>query len=375
MLPLLSLELKKIREDYRRLLFSVLFMLAIGGAVYAVARELADRESLFEPFSIGVVDYDQSMETGLLIRFFNNTKDFSKTITLQVMEAEEAAQMLKDGSLPAYFVIPANFVDDVKTGRNSAFRFYGSRKLPLQAALARLLAEGGVAFLSSSQSGIYATIDYALENGLDSETVDNSVVMPINILFATKLLAFQDFFEEKVVTLSAGLPVSRYYLFSFSGFLLLLLMTVWVPGLQKPPGVTIRYKAAGIPLAVVRFAGFFKIFTVNMILCAPLYYFFGYKIIFMAACSSGFAVMTAEWFASRQAAGIFIFFFALLCLLASGGVVPMAYLPAVFHKLQYLTPNYWIIRLGSGYGSALALSGMTLLFGIVAGLAGMRKGA
>jgi hypothetical protein len=107
------------------------------------------------PFSVGVVDSGDSPEIRFVFDFFNDT------IKLDYMDKTDAEQKLSAGEIPAYVELPDRFAQDIMNGSNTPFILHGNSELPLQLALTRLLASGGVAFLSASQAGIYATIDQA----------------------------------------------------------------------------------------------------------------------------------------------------------------------------------------------------------------------
>jgi nitroimidazol reductase NimA-like FMN-containing flavoprotein (pyridoxamine 5'-phosphate oxidase superfamily) len=175
---LLKIELIRYIREYRRVLFSFAAGAFIFIVLLAGVNVLTERGSLFEPFVIGVVDNDGAPELMFVFDYFNeNIAD------LEYMEYAEARRKLLAGEIPAFIELPENFAADIFTGANSPFTVHVNDRLPLQAGVVRLLASGGIAFLSVSQAGIYAALDEAAAQGLSWEEINNSILLPVNFAF------------------------------------------------------------------------------------------------------------------------------------------------------------------------------------------------
>lgn len=367
---ILLLELKKYLYNGRLILFCLASTVLLAAFVFTAAGTLVARQSLFEPFSIGIVDNDNTTETNFLIDTLNRQEKINAAVTFIKLTEQEAHSGLEQGLLPAYLEIPAQFTEDIKNGRNSPFTLYGNSKRPMQLAVTKVLSKAGIAFLTSSQAGIYASIDYAYEHGLSYEIINEQLVMPLNLQFAIKLYNYGNFFTMKNIPFPEGLSPSLYYLLSLSSYWLLLVSIVFIKILKDSirPGLTARYKLAGFSFWTLHGLRFFGIFAACLFCVLPLAFFIGYRILFIALSAAAFALMAACFWKSGTACGLFVFIGASLMLLFSGGIVPAAYLPASFQAFKYFTVIYWIIRLPVDLTSMLALTCMSVCFFIVGGV-------
>jgi len=362
---MLWLELKKYIYNIKLVLFCFVSFCLLGGLVLFTANKLTARQRLFEPFSIGVVDYDNSMESNLLISMFNKQEEVNETLALTKLSREEAQNKLLSGEIPAYLEIPSQFAEDIKVGRNSPFKLYGLSGQPsLQFAVSRLLSKAGIAFLSHSQAGIYATLDYAYENGLPSQTINDEIVLPINLQFVARLLQYQDFLTEEKLSLFSGLSPVEYYVYGFSVYLLLLGAIVLIRILKDSwnPGIAARFHTAGFSTANVQGLRLFGLFTVSLVCISPLAYLLGCKIIFIALSVAAFALFASNAFESQISCGLFLFIASSIMMLISGAIVPLAFLPEAFQTLKYFTIPHWVIQLSSNRWAMAALFGFSLIF-------------
>jgi ABC-2 type transport system permease protein len=362
------LEIKKYLQAYRRVALTAIAAVIICAVIGAGVTVLLERNSLFEPFTVGVVDAGDSPEARFFFDFFDDT------VSLEYMDKAEAERRLQSGDIPAYAELPERFADDVISGVNTPFVLHGSADYPLQLALTRLLAAGGVAFLSASQAGVYATIDQAALGGMPYEKIQRTVVIPINVEFMSRMFDYGDFFTVEVLPLTEGTPFT-HYAYTFAAFLLIINLLAFVKTMGGcTPALYARYKLARvgfIKIQLIRLAG---PLAVHAALIVPLMYAAaGDALIALAGglalafCVSAFGLMTAALFNGETAAGMFVFVIGVAMLFVSGGVVPLAYLPPGLQPLRYAGIPYWAASAANGHlTAAAAMAAMGLLFWCVA---------
>ena len=331
-LTMVALEIKGYLPAYKRILSFLLIGLAMGAVLWLAISELTDRGSLFEPFTIGVVDQDGTPELIFLFDFFNEY-----VMDLEIMEMSQAQQRLAAGDIPAFVELPPNFTQDIFRGVNSPFLVHVNNNFPLQSNLVQIFASGGIAYLSASQAGIYATLEYAVTHGLDQGTL----LIPVNMAFVQELINYDKLFTREVVPLVAGSP-EDYFIRRFVVFwhmLSLIALTGFLPG--YPPGMMARFRLAGVPLWKINGIKWAGLFAVTALMSVPAMLLVGVaEALSVSVFASAFGLLVGRLFKHEGACGLFIFFSALIMYFASGGIVPFVFLPRILLPMRWLSVNY-----------------------------------
>jgi hypothetical protein len=346
---LVWLEIKKYLLVYRRMAFSIAAAVIVCVVIGAGVTALLSRNNLFEPFTVGVVDTGNSPEARFFFDFFD------ETVKLEYMTQKDAERKLESGEIPAYAELPERFAADVISGVNTPFILHGSDAYPLQLALTKLLASSGVAFLSASQAGVYATIDEAERAGMPYDEIQRTIVIPINVEFMRRMFDCDEFFEVEVLPLTEGTPFT-HYIYNFAAFLLIINLLAFVKTMSGyTPALYARYKLAGIGFVnvqLIRLTGPLVINTVLPVLLLfiasrdiPLALIGGLSIAF---CVTSLGLMTAALFKNEIASGLFILIAGVVMLFVSGGIVPLAYLPLGMQPLRYIGIPYWAAFTANG---------------------------
>jgi len=338
MILMMLIEIKSYLYAYKQILFSLLAGLALGIVLWLGIGELTDRGSLFEPFTVGVVDRDGTPELIFIYDFFNE-----HIINLEFMEKSRAQALLVAGEIPAYIELPPNFTQDVFQGVNNPFMVHVNNRFPLQSSLVQLLASGGIAYLSVSQAGVYATLEYAFEAGMAWDEVQRTLLIPVNIAFVRELLDFNDMFANEVLYLVDG-NTTDYFIKRFVVFwyiLNLIALIKFLPGYSS--GILARFKLAGIsPMMIlcIKWAGLNAALLVISILIMPI---IGVaEALVLSMFTTAFGLAAGKLFKHENACGLFIFFTALVMYFASGGIIPFVFLPQDLWFMRWLSVNYWI---------------------------------
>jgi hypothetical protein len=335
MIQMAALEIKGYLSAWRELLFFLLAGLIIGAVLWLAASELSARGSLFEPNTVGVVDHDAAPELIFVYDFFNEY-----IIDLEFMEKAEAQRRLRAGEIPAFIELPRDFTRDVFQGINSPFTVHVSGNFPLQGSMVQLLASGGIAFLSASQAGVYATLGYAAEQGMTWEDIQRTLLIPVNMAFVQELIRHDQLFRQEMLPLAAG-DTADYFLRRFVVFwhmLSLVALSKYLKGYS--PGMTARFRLAGLPLWKMHLIRWSGLFSAVAFLSLPIMPVIGLAQALSAAVFvSAFGLLVGRLFGGGG--GLFVFITALAMYFASGGIIPFVFLPRVLLPMRWLSLNYW----------------------------------
>ena len=331
------LEIKGYICAYKEIVCFLLAGIVIAWVLYGGVRELTARGSLFEPFTVGVVAHDNAPELIFIFDFFNEY-----VIDLEFLNITEAKRRLEEGEIPAFVELPSDFTRDIFYGINSPFMVHVNERFPLQGNLVQLLASGGIAYLSVSQAGVFATFEYALERGMAWDDIQRTLLIPVNMAFVQELFKYDDMFVREVVLLAEG--GGTYFIGRFAVFwhmLGLMALVRFLGGYSK--GIMARFKLAGVPLwkmYSIKWLGLFFVLALMSGFIAPVVGVAGALI--ASVYTATFGTLAGKLLTGVRARGMFIFFAALTKYFASGGIVPFVFLPQGLHIMRFLSINYWV---------------------------------
>ena len=128
-----------------------------------------NKSSFIEPFSIALVDKEDTAQTRMLIRQLDELKIFKEVV--HTAEAE-ALQMLNGGSVASVIVIPSGFTESVAAGENKPVTVIGSSSRPLQSFIVKSLMQSVANLVSSAQSAIITIYHFNQEAGLKGSNLE-----------------------------------------------------------------------------------------------------------------------------------------------------------------------------------------------------------
>ena len=340
MIIMAALEAKGYKRAYKEVVCFLIAGLIIGAVLWLGVVYLTDRGSLFEPFTVGIVDQDGTPELIFIFDFFNE-----HIIDLEFMEMSEALKRLESGDIPAFIELPENFTRDVFQGINSPFTVHLNNQFPLQSGLVQLLATGGIAFLSTSQAGVYAALEYAYNAGWPWEDVQRNLLIPVNMAFAQELILHDNMFMQEVIPMVEG-SATHYFVRRFAIFwhmLCLLALVRYLP--WYPAGVAARFKLAGVTWPMVLCIKWIGLFVPVALLSIPIIPIVGIAAAFASSVFvTSFGVFSGKLLSNDGTRGLFIFFVALVMYFASGGIIPFAFLPQELLFMRFFSVN-WLLQL------------------------------
>jgi hypothetical protein len=360
MITLISMEIKRYVAEYRRIAASLAVAVIVGLALWGAAGALERRGYLFEPFTVGVVDNDGAAELRFVFDFLHEA-----VTDMAFLSETEAAERMRGGTLPAYAALPNNFTEDIFRGRNAPFTLHVHRGFPLQSGMVRLMATGGIAYISVSQAGVYATLDEAEALGIPSADINNFLVIPVNAAYMMNLIEFKNLFTHETLNLTGDVSVGEFYLRRFAAFWTTLTLLTFARALTGyTPGITARLTLAGLAVWKIQIMRIMGFLVVQLALCFPLYFILGVAVGFAwALFLTAFGLLAAALFKRETGFGLFVFFSALVMWLMSGGVAPPAFLPQGLWGMGAWSPVHWAAE---GYTLYLILTAFAGLTGVTA---------
>ncbi len=342
-------EIKLLLLDYKKIFifFLVFFVLTISS--FYLLKIMEYRGYLFEPFTVGVVNNDDFEELDKIFSLYNSTEKMSSVINFQLMEQNIANEKIISGDIPAYIIVPENFSHNVIVGKNQPVVIVGNENMWLQVNVVKMIVNIGISFLTTSQSGIYSTIDYSYDLGLTSQTIDEKIVMPINLQYAIALLGYGKFFQSELINPTGNVSFIEYYGMSLYIFLITLVSIGFLPTLNKScnKNILIMYKPSPKPFYYYLLLKILSFSTVLGLISLPIVYFIGWSYIIILLLVSSFVFFINSISNNVIVNSIILLFVAFISAFVSGGIVPMVMLPNIFNIINKVTVNYYLLNLNS----------------------------
>lgn len=155
---------------------------------------------------------------------FASTMDSIESICeFYYMEEEEARRELEEGNLQVVIILPVNFYEDVYKGVNTPAEILMGQEDEVNHRVFKELLTSGVSYLQTSESGVYAVLDRARQEG--SEMKRSKVGNFVAKSYITELFDRMDVYEEKTVSSLGIVDYSEYVVVMILLFMLLLVGT------------------------------------------------------------------------------------------------------------------------------------------------------
>lgn len=312
------------------------------------------------PLSVGIIDEDDSLYSGMLIESFRNNNSFSKFVNLYGTNPSAIRADFEAGSLDALIIIPEGFTInlnhvnivplDVRINYDNAIKAYLFKNVML----------GYERFLTSVEKAIILLYDELEAAGMERELIYvYNEQIAIDLIF-TSLGRHQFFDFQPLVNIPAVVTIKYYFI--AIGIMFLMYISVFAAinlMREEENGCISRLKVSGRSVLAYIFsktmAASVFVFLIVLIWYSLFLTFYGqgfkgaifYLALFLFACiyfDLALAICIAAWSKREEAvvliSSIFIFMNAIL----GGSIIPIHYMPIYLQKLAKLSPNYWMIR-------------------------------
>ncbi len=157
----LSLEGKKSLIAARKSMVKfIVMLLLIAGGVLAVSLVMRDA-GVFQTAEIGVVIPEDEAQTKMVAQFISAMDSVKSVCHFQYLDQDEAMASLQEGTLDAVLSLPEQFYEDVDSGKNTPATIYFPENAPLNTRVFGELVTDGVSLLRTAEAGVYAAYDTA----------------------------------------------------------------------------------------------------------------------------------------------------------------------------------------------------------------------
>ncbi|MFD1359167.1 ABC transporter permease [Fictibacillus halophilus] len=359
----------------------MLFPLLLLGITYLGLKPLLDEKKWVEPFAVAIVDEDNTFETKLLMKQYEESEELQAVLSFQKTDGKTASEMLADNEIAGMVIVPDGFTQGIRRGKNIPVTVIGNPERPFQAELLQQVMVSNANLISAAQSGANAAFHYLRKMGLSSEefaTYRDAIITD----FTLQALNRNKIYETETLSAFGGITPVEFY--SLSGVLILLLigglfgMSLTARGEQA--ALRERLSLQGVRSSVFFFGNIISVFMLLVIQSVVLTLLF-YSVtktwsivatvILLAYClavSSLFA-LCHELFqrnGAKWGAGILL---VVGVTATSGSVLPLSYLPELWRSVSFLnvlhhTHNGLVETLFSGAGE-WSLVGTLMGFSVV----------
>ena len=223
-LSILKNDAKIIIRDVKALLLLLVMPVLVIGIFAKALGPMLERTAFVEPFSIAVVDKEDSVWTGVLIAQLRNLDILDN---IYRTDEDEARELIEKNEIAAAIVIPENITDSVERWEPEQGRVIGNSLLHLQSQLVKNVAVVGSTSVSSGLAALNAINDYEYWAGFDPGQVYQDIIQA-NEEFINTVLTRKEIFRETKQGRYSVSPVEHYA----ASLLVVFIMFSSVPALK-----------------------------------------------------------------------------------------------------------------------------------------------
>lgn len=326
----------------------MLFPILLLGITYLGLKPLLQDKQWVEPFSVAIVDEDNTFETKLLMKQYQESEELQNVLSFNKTDAGEASELLAANKIAGIVIVPDGFTKGIRHGKNIPVSVIGNPERPFQAELLKQVMVSNANLISSAQSGANAAFHYLRKMGLPSDefrTYRDAIITD----FTLQALNRNKIYETETLSALGGITSLEFY--SVSGVLILLmiggLFGMSLTARSEQAALRERLSLQGIRSGVFFMSNILSVFVllvIQAIILVSLFYSvtktwsIPAAVILLAYClsvSSLFAVCQ-ELFQQNGAkwgAGIIL---VTGITATSGSVLPLSYLPEIWRSMSFL---------------------------------------
>ncbi|WNB92429.1 ABC transporter permease [Bacillus sp. NEB1478] len=326
----------------------MLFPLLLLSITYLGLKPLLQDKQWIEPFAVAIVDEDNTFETKLLMKQYENSKEIRSVLSFQKTDPAAASKQLANNEIAGMVIVPEGFTEGIRNGKNIPVTVIGNPAKPFQAELLRQVMVSNANLISAAQSGANTVFHYLRKMDLSSAQFSKyrDVIIPD---FTLQALNRNKIYETYTLSAFGGITPLEFY--SLSGILILLMigglfgMSLTARGEQT--ALRDRLSLQGVRSSVIFFGNILSIFMLlafqSLVLCTLLFIItktwslsaIGIVVAYCLAVSSLFALCQelfqkngAKWGAGLLLVGGIT--------AASGTLLPLSYLPEIWRSMSFI---------------------------------------
>lgn len=347
-------DLKLFFKDWKAVvLILVMPFLFICLFTYALAPYL-NKSNFVEPFSIALVDNENTTQTRILSKQLEEIHIFKEIIRV---DEGSAIGLIKQNKIAAAIIVPQGFSDSVLVGENKPVTVIGNKSMPLQSFVVKNMMQSAANLVSAGQSAINTIYYYDQKLGLQGKDLEkeyNDSTMKIFL----EMLARNEIYSYVEGSGNFDLTPVEYFT---SALIVIFLMFAGMPGLkmivsERSYGITRRLMSTPVKMRHIILSKFLvsiilSIIQFAIIIILTSFIFKNYwggslKNIFMLFGGIIFAVSSWSIFVSAisqtpAAADVIGNLGILLMAVIGGSIYPLSSMPGFIRNLSNLTINKW----------------------------------
>ncbi len=330
--------------------------------------------------SIGVVDFDDSQYSRLMLSYFQESDIFTEFATVVTGDLQTIQEMFEAGELSMYLVVPENFAQNLIDIQNVPMQAYINTEDTTRAILLKNMLTAYEKYISAVEINCVSLYEVMKLAGMSYE-LRQQVNFEISMDLVFTALGKTDFFEFIEIEEVKEVPLGVYYAFEVVFlFLSYLAMLAGMDVLrEKRQGMLSRLMTTGtrISTILVQKLVFYALFLAILLglFCvvamqseitfnaSMLWFLMLYFII-----ASAFFMLLSAFFTKLPTflliSNVWILFGAVL----GGGLIPILYLPPSMKDLAKTMVNFWFlsnVTLYFGGEQKLTVHSIAVLIGLV----------
>ncbi|SER27240.1 ABC-2 type transport system permease protein [Gracilibacillus ureilyticus] len=176
-----------------------------------------------ETIKVGLVDFDQSEETEIIVELLEESSQLGDVIAMSRMTEDEAVSGIEENQLSAYITFPAHFIQKLMDGDSSQLSIIGNPKRPLESQLVNELVETITRHIRGSQANILTINYYAKQLDMDNAERNDFLFKQFTDYFFYVLGSDKVLEEDKLINNATASPVVY---FSLAGWFAI--VTIWL---------------------------------------------------------------------------------------------------------------------------------------------------
>lgn len=353
-IALLKNDLKLFFKDWKAviLLVTVPFIF-IAFFMYALTPYL-DKTSFIDPFAVALVDNEDSVQTRMLVRQFDDISIFSEVLRV---DSGQAAQLISQNRVAATILIPAGFTQSIVEGENEPVTVIGNRSMPLQAYVVKNLMDSAANLVSAGQSAINTIYHFDRQAGVDGQEL-NEEFNKNAMAFFLEVLSRSDIFSEIEASPVMDLTPAEYFTAALT---VIFLMFAGMPAMkmlvtERRMGLTRRIAASPVKMWQIILSKFMVSlllsliqFSIIIVLTSKVFgNYWGAPVrnIILVFAGTVFAVAAWSVFVSSisktpAAADVIGNLGILLSAVVGGSIYPLSSMPGFVRSISKITINRW----------------------------------
>lgn len=388
LMTLLKNDVKMMLKDYKALVIILLMPLAVIWIFAQALWPLLENNAFVEPFTIVVVDEEQSAWTGLLAAQLKNLDIVEQVV---FTDEKEARELIRTQKAAAAIVLPEGLVNSVDYWEPLSGKVIGSNLSYLQSQLVKNIAVVGSTAVSAGLASLHVIYDLEAEKGYSDETLHEEINRA-NEAYIRLILNRKAIISEKKLQKPDVNPVIYYALSLLAIFTLfssipcMKLLTEerrlgilsrlnaspaksWETVLSK---LLVSFIISAVQFSIIAFfialAGG-RAVTSSLISMVPVF-------AATTLAAGSFSLLIASLAASGSAADLIANLSILLMAVIGGSLYPLPSLPEFCRPFSILTINRWAAEgflnalYGDGYSETLrSCMALILLAGLFLSMA------